>query len=299
MAEKLHVGQGHYNGAGVTVFPVWLESPEIKGHCWKLSHLQVGELAEGASFNNLVVTNGGRRPHIALEGDIFEGGRQNRMLAQGQVLAKGERRQVAVACVEEGRWHGAGDHRGGSRRATYGVRFGMSEVRARESLNVDAFGLSSEAQSAVWDRVRRHEGERGPVEGHSLMESMRQIEERRLPEVSSATVLPGQRGVIIGMGGFIATAEMFGHTDGLRARWDGILSAARYESLELPATRTPGWMARNFAAIVERTPIGEVLPTPITLDLPNGPLALTSFALGFGLIHAAIFNSAHPVLAND
>jgi hypothetical protein len=298
MAEKFHVGQGDYNGAGLTVFPVWLESAELTGHCWKPAHLQVGELAEGASVNNVVVTNTGHRPHIALEGDVFEGGQQNRMLAQGLVMARGERREVAVACVEEGRWHGAGEHRGGSRRATYGVRYGMSDVRAQEGGHDDFFAVSGAAQGEVWNRIRRHESERGQAEDHSLMESLTQMEARRAPEASSARVLPGQRGVIIGIGGFIAAAEFFGNTRGLAARWDGILSAARYESMAVPPVQTPGWMARDFAVSLQRMPVGERLPAPVTIASPMGPLAISSFALGYGLIHAAIFNSAHPVLAN-
>jgi hypothetical protein len=300
MAEKLHVGQGHYNGAGLTVFPVWLESPEISGHCWKASHLRVGELEAGASVNNLVITNAGHRPHIALEGDIFEGGRQNRMLAQGQVIARGERREVSVACVEEGRWHGAGEHRGGSRRATYGVRFSMSEAWLRSvdlDVNPQFTGVTSLAQSEVWSRIRRHESERGNVEGHSLMESMTQMDARRAPERSTAVVLPGQRGVIIGIGGYIAAAELFGSTSGLNARWEGILAAARYESMATPRIRTTGALARDFAASLERTPIGVNLPAPIALGSRQGPLAISSFALGFGLIHAAVFNGAHPALA--
>jgi len=302
MAEKFHVGRGSYDGAGLTIFPVWSEPPEITGHCWKPSHLTVGGLETGATVNNLLISNNGHRPHIALEGDVFEGGRQNRVLAQSLVIARGENLEVAVACVEEGRWHGAGGHRGSSRRATYGVRTGMTNVRAREGERRnderrDAARITGEAQSEVWNRIRRHERDRGQVEGHSLVESMMQMDARREANFPAATVLPGQRGVIIGIGGVIAVAEFFGSTSGLTARWDGILSAARYEAMAVPSIQTPGWAARDFAVALQGLPVGDNLAAPITTDSPMGPVAISSFALALGLIHAAVFNNAHPVLA--
>jgi len=297
MAEKFHVGRGSYDGAGLTIFPVWSETAEITGHCWKSSHLTVGELESGATVNNLIISNNGHRPHVALEGDLFEGGQQNRVLAQGHVIARGEQREVAVACVEEGRWHGAGAHRGGSRRATYGVRTGMTSVRAREGERRANARITDDAQSEVWERIRRHEHDHGGVEGHSLIESLMQMDARRSSSFPAAAVLPGQRGVIIGIAGEIAAAEFFGSTSGLTARWDGILSAARYEAMSVPSIQTPGWAARDFAVTLQGLPVGDNLAAPITTNSPLGPVAVSSFALSFGLIHAAVFNNAHPVLA--
>lgn len=301
MSEKFHVGQGQYDGHGITVFPVWLESEPLKGFCWKSSHIAVGENAEGASVNNLTVTNTGHRPHIVLEGDIFEGGRQNRVLTRSLVLARGEQREVPVACVEEGRWHGTGGHRGGRRRAPMGVRFGMTSTMSQLNI-MEAQGadVGTHVQSDVWNRIRRHEMSRGPVEGHSLTESMDRVDALRQPDNSESAmpkVLPGQRGVLIGIGGYIVAAEFFGNTEGLTSRWDGIISAARYEALDAPSRQTPSWMARDFAVSLERTPIGEDLRKPEEFQTPVGPLAVSSFALTYGLIHAAVFNGAHPLLA--
>lgn len=297
MSEKFHVGQGNYDGAGVTVFPVWLESEPVKGFCWKSSHVTVGENAQGASVNNLTVTNNGHRPHIVLEGDIFEGGLQNRVLTRSFVLARGEQREVPVACVEEGRWHGTGLHQATRRRAPMGVQYSMMSTYADlNCMDVQGSAAGTHVQGGVWDRIRRNEESRGYVEAHSLMESMNQAElnnaARPLP-----SMLPGQRGVIIGIGGHIAAAEFFGNSDGLTARWEGIIEAARYEALEAPKRQTPGWAARDFAVSLQGTPVGEDLQQPLEIKTPIGPLAVNSFAVSFGLIHAAVFNGAHPLLA--
>lgn len=298
MSEKFHVGQGSYDGAGVTVFPVWLESEPVKGFCWKSSHITVGENAEGATVNNLTVTNNGHRPHVVLEGDIFEGGRQNRVLTRSLVLARGEQREVPVACVEEGRWHGTGLHQATRRRAPMGVQFSMMNTFAALNCeDVQGNAAGTHVQGGVWDRIRRNEQARGFVDGHSLMESMNQAVGMNDSARPMPSMLPGQRGVIIGIGGYVAAAEFFGNTDGLAARWEGIIEAARYEALEAPQHQTPSWAARDFAASLERTPIGEDLKQPQEIQTPVGPLAVNSFAVSFGLIHAAVFNGAHPLLA--
>ena len=302
MGEQFHVGRGSYDGHGLTVFPVWLESAELHGHCWKPAHLAVSELESGASVNSLVVANASHRPIVALEGDVFAGGRQNRMLAQGLVVGRGERHEVSVACVEEGRWSGTDDHSGTSRRASFGVRFGLSDALAETSdePGVRLHGrtrVEGRAQGEVWERIRRHEEQNGAAAGHSLLASMAAVEARTRVDLPPLTRIPGQRGVIIGIGGYIAAAEFFGGQSGLAARWDGIIAAARYEAQHGAQRETPGYQARDFTALLERTPVGDNLAVPEHVASPLGTLAVSSFALAFGLVHAAVFNGDHPVLA--
>jgi hypothetical protein len=302
MNERIHVGQGLYDGRGLTLFPVWLESEPISGYCWKPKHIAVSELNGGASVNNLTVTNTGSRPHIVLEGDIFEGGMQNRVLTRSMVLAHGESREVPVACVEEGRWNGATQHRAGRRRAPMGVRYAMSRTFSRtDHIDFDEANAGTQVQGQVWDRIRQHEMQMGATQAHSLIESMDRMEgaytQVGLNSGSDLRMLPGQRGVLIGIGGHIASAEFFGHSDGLKSRWDALLSAARYEALDAPVSRTPSWAARDFARALELTPFGEDLAKPEEFVTPVGPLALSSFSIALGLVHAAVYNGAHPVLA--
>lgn len=300
MNERIHVGQGLYDGRGMTIFPVWLESAPISGYCWKPKHIAVSELNEDGVVNALTVRNTGSRPHFVLEGDIFEGGRQNRVLTRSLVLAHGESREVPVACVEEGRWSGARGHVGGRRRAPIGVRYGMSRTYSRlDSMDYSGWDAGTHVQGQVWDRIRRHEQQLGPVSGHSLIESMDRMESQYLNDEGGDSLrpLPGQRGVIIGIGGYIATAEFFGHEDGLTSRWDALVTAARYESMAAPHRRTPGWAARDFARSLELTPFGEELAQPEEFNTPVGPLALSSFSIALGLVHATVFNGAHPALA--
>ena len=142
---RLHVGAGTTVGS-LTVFPVWVEGPSVHGLHWSGSRLTIGELDDGPSVGQLQVTNGSSRPAVLLEGDVVEGGWQNRMLAASSLLAS-RRDGCGVRTLR-----GAGPlgrravaHRANGRRAAYSV------AAARRS----ADGLAD--QGDVWQRVGRFE----------------------------------------------------------------------------------------------------------------------------------------------
>jgi hypothetical protein len=156
-------------------------------------------------------------------------------------------------------------------------------------------------QGQVWDRIRHHEQHRGSTPDHSLIESMDLMDSMYLSEpaplTDSVRMLPGQRGVIIGIGGEIASAEFFGHSDGLASRFEAIVAAARYEAIEGPARPTSSWRAREFSGALDQTALGKNLSKPKEFTTSIGPVALSSFSIAKGLIHASVFNGAHPLLA--
>ncbi|MCF8541036.1 MAG: hypothetical protein K9H50_04670 [Aurantimicrobium sp.] len=300
MSNQMHVGVGKYIGGGVTVFPVWPESPETKRLCWKPSHLSIGELGEGAQVNLLEVTNNGTRPHVVVEGDIFEGGWQTRTAATTVVIQRGETVRIPVACVEQGRWNGRREHDTRRVRKTpYRSRSRMTSFLASQNEEAMMSGgpvdmsTSGRPQQSMWEDIREMQEVRGFAPGLSLSLSMDDIIDNAGPATDhvDAKLLPGQRGVIIGIGGYIAAAEIFGSTDGLKQRFDAIIDAARYEALDAPRRSTPNYLARDFARVIaERTPVGEQLDAPAQVTTPIGPLAVTSFALANVLVHAAVFN---------
>ena len=286
MNERVHVGIGTYIGGGVTVFPVWPEAAAVKNHCWKPKHLTVTEVGEGARVNTLEVTNRGHRPHVIVEGDIFEGGMQNRTAARTVVIPVGATVEVPVLCVEQGRWNGGRDHGMGSRmrRSPYSVRRRMYAAQTGRNMN---------AQGEVWDEIQNLQRSRGIEEGMSLAASMdRFVSAPRSTREVDVKPLPGQRGVMIGIGGYITACELFGSEEGLTQRFDAIIESARYEALDAMARRTPNYMARDFATAMSLTPVGQSLPEPTEVSTPLGPLAVSSYALATGLVHAAVLNRA-------
>ena len=293
ISEKVHAGKGTFIGNGVTVFPVWTSGTEMKSVCFKTKHLTVSEIDGSPDVNRLSVTNNGHRDHVVVEGDIFEGGWQNRVAACTTVIPRGHTIEVPVACVEQGRWNGTQRHGRQVRRAPYRTR---ARLNANLELNMlDGLADASAVQGDVWDDIARFERTRGPVAGHSLALSMAHMEEEYEMRgddrtCERATVLPGQRGVIIGIGGYIAAAEIFGTHEALEQRFEAIISAARYEGLEAQNRPTPNYLARDFASIIERNNMGTRRDVPEQVESPAGPLAITSYVLAAGLVHAAVFN---------
>jgi hypothetical protein len=290
MMDTIHTGKGTFIGDGVTVFPVWTTGTEMTNVCFKTKHLTVTEVEGSPDVNLLSVTNNGHRDHVVVEGDIFEGGWQNRVAACTIIIPRGQTIEVPVACVEQGRWHGTQQHGRQVRRAPYRTR---ARLNANLELNLlNGLADASAVQGHVWDDIARFERTRGAVVGHSLAMSMEQAEEAA-PGLERVNLLPGQRGVIIGIGGYIAAAEIFGTHEALQQRFDAIVNAARYEGLDAPNRPTPNYLARDFAGVLERSNMEIRREVPERVETPVGPLAITSYALAAGLVHAAVFNIQH------
>jgi len=66
--------------------------------------LEVTEVSESGSVQNLQVTNNGSRPVLLLDGEEFEGAKQNRILNVTVMVAAKQTITVPVSCVEVGRW---------------------------------------------------------------------------------------------------------------------------------------------------------------------------------------------------
>src|SRR5712691_4134753 len=62
-------------------------------------------LQGGASVNQLVLINRGKKPLVLLAGELVSGGKQDRIVAKDRIVGPGERPlPLDVFCVEHGRW---------------------------------------------------------------------------------------------------------------------------------------------------------------------------------------------------
>ena len=78
---ELHVGRGTDRGA-LTVFPVWASEGGSGGYRCDLAAAEIAEQADGPAVDSLAVSNAGSLPLLMLEGQLVEGGWQNRMLTR-------------------------------------------------------------------------------------------------------------------------------------------------------------------------------------------------------------------------
>ncbi len=291
----LHVGQGAHQ-VGLTVFPVWVDAPRIGSLDWDPASLRIAEREDGATVDTLEAENLAARPLVALEGDLLEGGWQNRMLARSTVLGPRQRRALPALCVEQGRWGGNADHTAGGRRASLLVRFGGSTL-ADEQID---------RQAGVWRRIESIEQRLGRSETGSFTHQL----DRQ--SIRPPQLIDGQRGVIIGIGGRIMGLELFCSGSGLRSRYAGIVQSAAVDARLADPVATSAERARAFARALQGRPLlGGTIGDPedagprwFSLRRDDDRVAVTGLGsriaglhrIGAG-VHLTALDRAHPLLA--
>lgn len=227
----LDVGSGRHLGA-LTLFPLWSDARHLGGLSWNNRCLHVQE-ADGGSVPRLAVHNRASKATVLIEGDVLVGGLQHRMAASTRLIPAGASESVDVLCVEQGRWGGEREHRLDGHRAAPSVR------------HANVGRGAPERQGEVWRRIARYDRELGASGTSSMLDHLdhdvneREAVERMLP-------MPGQRGVVVGIGGQVIGAELFGSSRALTDRWQGLVRGAWLDARLAPAARTTSHDARSF-----------------------------------------------------
>lgn len=240
--QNIHVGRGAGRGA-LTIFPVWGEYAGPRGYTTAASEAHVGENGQGPDVGTLVVTNPGPKPLLMLEGQILEGGWQNRMLTRSLMAAARAETAVEVVCVEAGRWGNDADgraHRSFNRRGSNRVRSALRQ--------------ESDRQGEVWRRVAELDSRVGANATSSFTEHTERAEGQVEGLVRGLRALPGQVGVVIGLAGHPVAAEVFDHPLTLQQQFDSIIRAAALDALWMEPVATPSRRVRRFLDRASRVP---------------------------------------------
>lgn len=276
----LHLGRPVTRG-GLTLFPIWNgRAVTRRGYDLRSSHVTVSERSGSAVVSELVLTNSGNRPALVLEGELLEGGQQHRVAARSALVDAGDAFVLDVRCVEEGRWHGAGGHARGGRRAPVGVRAAQDQVR-------------------VWNRVRRYEQQYDSSGTHSLLDATRRVEARAAAAVTDLRrPLPFQAGVLVGIGGQPLLLETYDSPVTFAHAWDALLRSVALDAAAAAPVSTPGRQARRFLERLEGvhlsgSPAG--LATGITGRSPY--VDLDGLVWRDRAVHAVAVNPRHELVA--
>lgn len=283
---QLHVGHGDYTN-GVTMFPVWTAARGVRGlDTGPGAQVSAAERAGSPVVGELVLSNGGPRAALLLDGELMEGGWQDRTLVHDVVLAPRSSRVVEVACVEQGRWAASAAHGRLARRASPSIR---------ASLRQDPHTR----QDAVWSRVQRYQQTLTPSPTAALLDHL-DGDARAVP---AAHPLPGQRGVLIGIGGQPLVLEIFGSTKALIAHLPALLAAVSLDAALVPPGRigaVPGRRGRRMTSFLDglalhRSP--EHAGDGVALAARTSHADISGVAMPTGeLAHLSVLNTHHPVL---
>lgn len=117
--------------------------------------IQVKEVSESGSVNNLFVFNLSKNYVFFMDGDILMGAKQNRVLNTSVLLAPNSKTTLPVSCVEQGRWHSISAKFMDSENIT------PPKIRAGKSRNVsESLRARSEfdaGQGEVWKNVEDYQ----------------------------------------------------------------------------------------------------------------------------------------------
>ena len=306
MMPTLHVGQGMHLG-GSSVFSIGSDAPLVSGlDTGRAARVRVAEREGSPVVGELVLKNEGAKPALLVAGELFEGGWQHRALNHDILLVAGQQLVASVSCVEHGRWHGATAQVRRSRRASMMVRSAQTianghdrqdQVWERVSRYDNAFGASPTASYVdhLNRRVAPFDGGDGQVQG---------AQEAKAAELTAGIkklrALPGQRGVLIGLGGHPAFVELFASPTGLRRHLPGLLEAAAIDAELLPAEATPGRRARRFVGSLGGAPLGDQRGADAGAGHALAARSPHREIRGLGwndqLLHATVFNARHYLM---
>jgi hypothetical protein len=223
--------------------------------------------------------------------------------------------QVSTLCVESGRWSG------GKRHEVNG-RAPLSVISALRGLRQDGRGVrrdgSEQRQQVVWDSVARYETNYGRRATSSLSKVMKDEEalernseqeriNRRFKMLTeqlarfASNPLPGQSGVILGVGGHPVMLEIMTSNRNFKKHFETLLNAIALDAAMAEEIPTTNSRARKFAEIVMDTPL-EIQSADITGQLMSGfnelvdIKALQPTLRGGAAIHTTVINRSHELI---
>lgn len=221
---------------GVSYFPVYLHQRLPAGVAIAAPHsVEIAELDE-PSVPTLTVTNLADEPVLLAEGDLLDGGLQCRSVDLSVLVPPRATVDIAVSCVEEGRWSGVRRFRGVTGRSSRRVR------RAQ----------STGDQHAVWEAVASEVvrlGVDSPTCDLGSSSAAQQPGDRLAAaarEMDRSCPLPGQCGVVISHGSRVVAADVFATAGLFAARWPEVVRAALLDAPVAPRGRPSASRALRF-----------------------------------------------------
>ena len=206
----------------VTIHPLYNPGRHLQTPVKLGGSIQVTERPT-ADVPTLTATNIDQQPVLLLEGEIVNGGFQDRILNASVILPAGASVELPVSCVEHARWSGNSDFQRDGFRATRRVR---RTTQTGVDSNLRNYGKRRSDQSAVWETVH-HELNRLSVQHPTgSMAGVRQLDAGPIQNLAQQGPLPNQIGVAISHGRRVVSAELFGSPELLASAWQGIMNSA-------------------------------------------------------------------------
>jgi hypothetical protein len=281
--QKLHVGSGTTRGA-LTVFPVWGEYAGARGYDAGAGAVAVVEQPSGPVVGSLLATNGGPRPVLMLEGQLVQGGWQNRLVARSVLVPPAASMDLDALCVEAGRWGGGRSQGRSERRASLRVRGGAQ--------------ASSGRQGEVWSRVAEYDARYGVDATSSFLGHLDRAANDVHRLVEGIKPLPGQTGVVVAVAGQPVALEAFDSPRTLAESFASIVAAAAMDAVGQVEVATPSRRARRFVDRAARVCRRPVAPAGLGTTVAGADqyAGVTGLVWRQREVHLLVTNPRHPLM---
>lgn len=207
-------------------------SEVISNHRFRISEKKpYGRFEDSGAVNNLTVQNKTENAVILLSGDLVQGGRQDRVVGEDQIIAARSLKDIPVFCVEPNRWtyHNTTDEEAVSKAQNDRI-FAFSGYYHVAAGDIRQTLASSKNQQEVWDKVGKitSEHEAGSETGtYAALEKSEAFTRQRDAYLhffsDKFAELDNMVGIIAVSGSQVIGSDVFGSPDLLQRQLDHLL----------------------------------------------------------------------------
>lgn len=198
----------------------------------KEKFIEIREVSDSGSVNNLGVLNHSEHFVFMSDGDILSGAKQNRVLNTSVLVSPKSKLTIPVSCVEQGRWrYSRKDFSGSDFSAPSYMRSSKAQsvkenLKARKSFSAD--------QSAVWENVNKYETVFCMKSATSNLSDLFESKSNDLNEfVKNFNPEKDSNGVAIFVHNKLLNLEIFNRTDIYDEYFTKLLKSAAFEAITL------------------------------------------------------------------
>jgi hypothetical protein len=226
LIESLEVGEAFYY-ENLTIVPIYADRAEDRtpyatlDEALRAHWLEVTEV-EGGRVPQVSMSNRSSRCVFVMGGEILTGCRQDRIVGRDVLLSPGAKNVIVpVYCVEQGRW-------------TYESHtFHSKENLGTAELRAEGQKADHDAQSKIWDYVSELTGRMGAASPTTRFQEAYESDavRRKISTVEKTLndvprLWPDARGVVVGVGDRIISADIFVNPHVFKRIWPKLLRSS-------------------------------------------------------------------------
>ena len=279
--------------SGISFFPIYLAYNDLPDIATGASaDLGISEMGD-ASVQSLKAFNPSNVPILIVEGEHFLGGKQNRAFNITVLVPAQTTLEVPVSCLEQGRWNARRPFRRSDMHSPLNVR---RQTQEGVAASMSARGSRRGEQGRVWREVDRTlQDSRSDSPTASAADAVERMTRNTslasyIEELAKLGPVPGQCGMAITHGHWIAAIEIFGSEKLFKAHWDSLIRShmlAHPDVRRRPSATSVLSVLRSLGSVESSDSVAEGLGTEQRIS--NDRWVGQALTLDGNLVHGSFF----------